>query len=158
MKGSTAVWIGVALLLAAGTGAVIVMSNWQLAGQLAAGTDLYNQLMSWFAAAEQANGIPPNLLARQGFQESGFKPDVINGTTASSAGAQGIMQIVPADHPGVDPLDPQAAINYAGLWMAQLYTSIWFLVARARRLQRRPRQRHQIQRHPALCRDSKLCR
>ena len=45
-------------------------------------------------------------------QESRFDPDA-----RSSAGALGIMQIVPRWHPDVNPLDPVAAIDYAGALM-----------------------------------------
>lgn len=72
-------------------------------------------------ASERANGIPKNLLVRVAYQESRFRNDIISGTKQSSAGAQGIMQIVPKWHPSVDPLDPYAAINYAGAYLAKLY-------------------------------------
>jgi soluble lytic murein transglycosylase-like protein len=45
--------------------------------------------------AEGAAGIPTNLLARMAYQESHFRPDVIDGTTASGAGALGILQLMP---------------------------------------------------------------
>ncbi len=45
--------------------------------------------------AESAAGIPTNLLARMAYQESHFRPDIIDGTTASSAGALGILQLMP---------------------------------------------------------------
>lgn len=45
--------------------------------------------------AEAAAGIPNNLLARMAYRESHFRPDVIDGTTASSAGALGILQLMP---------------------------------------------------------------
>jgi soluble lytic murein transglycosylase-like protein len=45
--------------------------------------------------AESAAGIPTNLLARMAYQESRFRPDVIDGTTPSSAGALGILQLMP---------------------------------------------------------------
>src|SRR5579885_396927 len=44
---------------------------------------------------EASLGIPKNLLARIAYQESRFRPDVIDGTTPSSAGALGIMQLEP---------------------------------------------------------------
>lgn len=71
-------------------------------------------------AAEGRHGIPENLLARLLYQESRFRPDVINGTTPSPAGALGIAQIVPKYHPGVDPLDPEQAIEYAANYLASL--------------------------------------
>lgn len=44
---------------------------------------------------EQQYGIPTDLLARIAYQESSFRPDVIAGTTVSSVGALGIMQLMP---------------------------------------------------------------
>lgn len=73
-----------------------------------------------FRAAEQANGLPSYLLARVAWQESHYRSDIITGQVKSKAGALGIMQIVPRWHPGVDPLDPVAAINYAGGYLAKL--------------------------------------
>lgn len=60
-------------------------------------------------------GIDPVLFSRQIKQESGFRPDA-----RSSAGAIGIAQIVPKYHPGVDPTDPIASLDYAAKWMSQL--------------------------------------
>jgi soluble lytic murein transglycosylase-like protein len=74
-----------------------------------------------FTQAEQANGLPPLMLARLAYQESRFRADIISGAKVSSAGAVGIMQIVPRWHPDVNPLDPAAAINYAGRYLRQLY-------------------------------------
>lgn len=69
-------------------------------------------------AAEGQNGIPPLLLARLLYQESRFRADVIDGRVRSSAGALGVAQIVPRFHPGVDPLEPHAAIWYAAQYLA----------------------------------------
>lgn len=46
-------------------------------------------------AAENLNSIPPNLLARMAYQESHFRPEIIDGSMASSAGALGILQLMP---------------------------------------------------------------
>lgn len=73
------------------------------------------------AAAEQANGLPHNLLARLLQQESGFRPDVINGTTRSSAGAIGIAQLIPAYYPGVNPTNPQESIDAAAASLRSYY-------------------------------------
>ncbi|HEY6020750.1 MAG TPA: D-Ala-D-Ala carboxypeptidase family metallohydrolase [Candidatus Paceibacterota bacterium] len=66
----------------------------------------------------QRYGLDPNyfrsLFHAQINQESGFQPRV-----NSSAGAQGIAQIVPRYHPGVDPYNPQAALGYAANMDAQ---------------------------------------
>lgn len=84
-------------------------------------------------AAEIKNGIPANLLARLAWQESRFRDDIIKGRTVSSAGAVGIMQIVPRWHPGVNPLDPAASIDYAGGFLASLHRQFgtWELALKA---------------------------
>jgi soluble lytic murein transglycosylase-like protein len=73
------------------------------------------------AAADR--GVPADLLARVLWQESRFRPDIINGTTRSSAGAVGIAQFMPAtaDDLGIDPLDPAQAIDGAARYLAQLH-------------------------------------
>lgn len=83
-----------------------------------AGCDQYR---SAFAAAEQKYGLPAGLIARMAYQESRCRADIISGQTVSPAGAVGIMQIVPRWHPGVNPLDPYASIDYAARYMSQLY-------------------------------------
>lgn len=62
-----------------------------------------------FQRAEYTHGVPQHLLARMAQQESNYDPDAV-----SSAGALGIMQIIPRWHPGVDALNPAVAIDYAG--------------------------------------------
>jgi cell wall-associated NlpC family hydrolase len=63
-----------------------------------------------FAAAEQAHNLPAGLLAAVAQQESGGNPRAVSG-----AGAEGLMQLMPATAAGlgVDPLDPQQAIDGA---------------------------------------------
>jgi soluble lytic murein transglycosylase-like protein len=97
--------IGIGALVLLGGGAVVVLANWKRNG--AAYLPMLN-------AAEDKYGIPRDLLARQAYQESHFRDDIISGATVSSAGALGIMQIVPKYHPNVDPLNVAAAIDYAG--------------------------------------------
>jgi hypothetical protein len=53
-------------------------------------------------------GVDPDIFVRQIQQESGFNPGA-----RSPAGAQGIAQIVPKFHPGVDVTDPYASLDYA---------------------------------------------
>ena len=72
-------------------------------------------------AAESANRLPRGMLVRVAYQESRFRPDIIDGRIISSAGAVGIMQIVPWWHPEVDPRDPDASIAYAGEYLRQLF-------------------------------------
>lgn len=67
--------------------------------------------------AANAAGLDPNIFLRQINQESGFNPNA-----GSSAGAQGIAQIVPKYHPGVNTADPIASLNYAANLDKQLLT------------------------------------
>ena len=73
-----------------------------------------------FKAASAQFDLPANLLARVAFQESHFRPDIISGSLTSSAGAVGLMQIIPKWHPGVDPTDPVASIYYAAAYLYRL--------------------------------------
>jgi soluble lytic murein transglycosylase-like protein len=65
-------------------------------------------LQDYARQAAQRAGIDPDLFTRQIQQESGFNPNA-----GSPAGARGIAQIVPKFHPGVDPNDPYASLDYA---------------------------------------------
>jgi soluble lytic murein transglycosylase-like protein len=69
---------------------------------------------------EKKYNMPPNLLARVAYQESHYRDDIINGPYTSSAGAQGIMQIVPRWHPNVNPWNPDEAIPYAAKYLHKL--------------------------------------
>lgn len=110
-------WILLALLvLGAGTGAV-VLANWKKSK----GAQKYLPLLN---AAEDKYGIPRDLLARIAYQESRFREDIIRGDVKSAAGAEGIMQIVPKWHPGVNTLNPAAAVDYAGKFLRQLYNAL----------------------------------
>lgn len=100
------------VLVLAGGAAVIVTSDWKSKG---------NKYLPILWAAEDKYGIPRDLLARQAYQESHFRDDIISGATVSSAGALGIMQIVPRFHPTADPLNVPAAIDYAARFLSQLH-------------------------------------
>lgn len=102
-KGST-IWLLAALAIVGPL--MVIRKAWALpaAGQPYAAD---------IAAAEAANGIPSGLLGRLLQQESAFRPDVINGTVTSSAGAVGIAQLIPAYYPNVDPTNPQESIDAA---------------------------------------------
>jgi len=76
--------------------------------------------LPYIASVEKSSGIPVDLLARQAYQESHFRDDIVSGKKVSSAGALGIMQIVPKWHPGVNPLDWQASVKYAAGYLKQL--------------------------------------
>ncbi len=80
-----------------------------------------NGLGKVIASAAKANGLDPALLAGLLDHESmGFNPDVIAGRRLSSAGAVGVAQIMPQYHPGVNPKDPIASIQYAAKYLNQL--------------------------------------
>ncbi|MFZ4756686.1 MAG: transglycosylase SLT domain-containing protein [Burkholderiaceae bacterium] len=74
-------------------------------------------------AAEDAYGIPRNMLARLLWQESRFRADIISGATRSPVGATGIAQFMPATARefGIDPLDPFQSIDAAGRYLSKLY-------------------------------------
>lgn len=110
--------IGALALLASGGYAVVLLSDWKKRAAALVGQDQFNSLMALFGAAESANGIPADLLARQGWQESDFDPNASN-----PSGAQGIMQFEPATAAqfGVDPFNPASAISGAGQYLASLF-------------------------------------
>jgi soluble lytic murein transglycosylase-like protein len=83
-----------------------ITGGWRTAGQ-------GPQMLPLLNAAEDQYGIPRDLLARQAYQESHFRADIISGATSSPAGAQGLMQLIPRFYPGVDPLDQAQAIDAA---------------------------------------------
>lgn len=64
------------------------------------------------------------LFERQMDQESGFAPDVVYGSRVSSAGAEGIAQLMPQYYANVDRLDPQAGLT-AGAQTMRHYLSAW---------------------------------
>ena len=85
------------------------------------------------AAAESQYGIPAGLLARIAYQESRFRSEIIDGTMASSAGALGMMQLMPqyfasvqrpvpfTDQDTADQIDEAAQLlasqyNHFGTW------------------------------------------
>ncbi len=101
-------WVGGALLLAALTGGIIVMSDWKKEAVLAVGQAQFDSLMAMLHDAEAQYGIPPDLLAAQAWQESSFNPNA-----QSPVGAQGLMQLMPQYYPSVNPFDPAQAISAA---------------------------------------------
>ena len=66
--------------------------------------------------AAQRAGIDPEMFYRQINQESRF-----NSAARGSSGEVGIAQIMPKFHPGVDPSDPYASMDYAAKLMKQYY-------------------------------------
>jgi soluble lytic murein transglycosylase-like protein len=93
------------------TGYRIMGARWQDA----AAQPENSALVAAMHEAETRYGIPADLVVRLAWQESRFKVDAHN-----ASGASGIMQIVPRWHPGVNPLDPLAAIDYGARYLAQL--------------------------------------
>src|SRR5437899_8075814 len=93
------------------------------------------------AEAETRYGLPHNLLARQLYQESRYRADIISGATPSSAGAIGIAQFMPAtaEQFGVDPTDPFASIDAAARYDRQLFDQFgsWDQALAARSEERR---------------------
>ena len=75
-----------------------------------------NPFTGLIAKTESAFGLPSTLLARIAWIESRFNPNAHN-----ASGATGIMQIVPAAHPGVNASDPNEAIPYAAKYLKSLY-------------------------------------
>lgn len=73
------------------------------------------QFAAAFRAAEAAHGLPAGLLRAVAAAESGFNP-----SATSRAGAQGLMQLMPATARalGVDPLVPEQAIDGAARLLA----------------------------------------
>lgn len=86
----------------------------QPTGALAKAPELYRGM---YEEAGRRYGIDPNLLAAQGFAESGFNPEAV-----SPVGAQGIAQFMPATAAeyGIDPLDPAEAIDGQARYMAKM--------------------------------------
>lgn len=84
--------------------------------QLAYGVNAPAQYAPAIGKAAIENDLPPNLLAAQLRQESGFKP-----TAVSSAGAAGISQFMPdtAREMGINPLDPNQAIPAGARYLRQ---------------------------------------
>ena len=68
-----------------------------------------------FRVASEQYGLPPGLLEAVAQVESGFNPSAV-----SSAGAQGLMQFMPATAAGlgVDPFDPESAIDGAARYLS----------------------------------------
>jgi soluble lytic murein transglycosylase-like protein len=75
------------------------------------------------AQAEAKYGIPESLLARLLHQESRFRPEIINGSTVSSAGAQGIAQFMPgtARELEIDPLNVNQSIDAAAKYLRRQF-------------------------------------
>jgi len=138
VAGSKQTW-----MVLAGLGALVgalVYLNRQQAGDLIAtgAEDVQAAVQGWktvkdgptwvpvLNSAEQQYGIPPDLLARMAYQESHFRPEIIDGTTASPAGALGLMQLIPRYFDSVrvprpfTPADTTAQIQQAAQLLVAL--------------------------------------
>ena len=117
-----------AVVEASGTGATET-SGW-LQAQLAAQAtgdeaDPYGWRSASRAIAERVIGPGYGaLFERQIAQESGFLPDVVYGRRVSSAGAEGIAQLMPQYYPNVQRTDPIAGLT-AGAETMRHYLSAW---------------------------------
>lgn len=118
--------VGGVLIVLAASAKTVSSINWRNSANAKKFLPLLN-------AAEKKYNIPANLLARQAYQESHFRDDIISGAKKSSAGALGIMQIVPAYHPTASPLNPALAIDYAAKYLRQQYDAFgsWALALAA---------------------------
>lgn len=85
-----------------------------------AGAEPYRETI---VRSAQGQGISPDLLARVLYQESRFRPEIIDGRKRSTAGASGIAQFMPATAAGfgIDPTDPSQAIPAAARYLRSLY-------------------------------------
>lgn len=72
-------------------------------------------------AAEDKHGIPRNLLASLIQQESNFDPNARGPMTKYGVRALGLMQLMPNFHPGVNALNPAAAVDYGAAYLRRLY-------------------------------------
>lgn len=98
------------------------ISGWKTAGSGPTWVPILNQ-------AEQSYGLPQDMLAAQAYQESSFIENIIRGIKASSAGAMGILQLMPQYFTSVNvPVpytnqDVSNQISEAGQQMTSLYSS-----------------------------------
>lgn len=67
-------------------------------------------------AFAQTYGLDPDIFERQIQEESQWNPNAHN----ARSGADGIAQIIPSYHPGVNTHDPIASLRYAAQWMGQM--------------------------------------
>lgn len=83
-------------------------------------------------AAEAQYGIPTNLLARIAFQESSFRPEVIDGSERSPDNCIGIMQLNPTFYPNAGD-SPDNDIETAAQLVSALHRQFqdWQLVLAA---------------------------
>jgi soluble lytic murein transglycosylase-like protein len=109
-----------------------MVTPWKSAGQAATWLPI-------LAVAENAYGIPTDLLARIAYQESRFREDIIRGDTPSTAGALGMMQMMPQYFQSVNRPRPYSdqdvtdQVNEAAGYLARNYAQFgnWTLAVAA---------------------------
>ena len=102
----------------AGVGRVATSAASPLAGATGAGVSADTPYAGVINAAAARTGVPATLIAAVAKQESGF-----NAKAVSGAGAQGIMQLMPATARGLgvsNPLDPAQSINGGADYLASM--------------------------------------
>jgi len=119
-KGLLYLLIGAGILAALATGGVVGVAMWKQSARA-------SKWLPALRAAEVAHGIPTDLLARIAYQESSWRPEVIDGTVSSGPGALGLMQLMPQYFSSVRvPVpftdgDTAAQIEQAATELARLY-------------------------------------
>jgi soluble lytic murein transglycosylase-like protein len=106
-----------------------VLSGWRPRRRARLGSANPN-LSAAIVQAAQAQGVPPSLALALAQRESGLNPNAV-----SSAGAIGVMQLMPstAAQLGVDPYDANQNIQGGVSYLAQLYQQFgdWWTAAAA---------------------------
>ncbi|WP_308012776.1 transglycosylase SLT domain-containing protein [Nocardioides nematodiphilus] len=101
-----------------GAARVATSANPMVTGAPSAGVSGDTPYASVINAAAARTGVPASLIAAVAKQESGF-----NAKAVSGAGAQGIMQLMPATAKGLgvsNPLDPVQSINGGANYLASM--------------------------------------
>jgi peptidoglycan DL-endopeptidase CwlO len=98
--------IAIRRILPSGTGSSVST----LSGAIPSNLNVPAALVPLFDSASAQSGVPASLLAAVAKQESGYDPSAV-----SSAGAEGLMQLMPSTAAGlgVDAFDPAQAIDGA---------------------------------------------
>jgi len=93
-------------------------------GMTQANQDYNEKILSpYFAKYSVQYGIPYGILRGVCKKESSMGTNPIAHKSRASNQAQGIMQIVPASHPGVNVRDPEQAIAYSAKYLRELHNN-----------------------------------
>lgn len=96
-------------------------------GKLRVGMNQQNQdfnehiLSPYFAKYSVQYGIPYGILRGVCKKESSMGTNPLAHAKRSKYQAQGIMQIVPASHPGINVMNPESAIAYSARYLRELH-------------------------------------